>query len=83
MKQPLTKQLLEWLSLNGYNYLVAENQAQFDYYEFIPVKWNIDDFQNATMDYAFDKNIILSITDALHSFHLEDYSNHDVILPEE
>lgn len=80
MKQSLTKQLLEWLLLNGYNYLVAEDQAQFDCYEFTPVRWNIDDFQNATMDYAFDKHIVISIADALLSFHLEDYSNHDVIL---
>jgi len=85
MTAPLSKQLLEWLLSKGYNYLVAENQSQYDYYQFTPVKWDIDTYQNELFKHNSDTHIILSISDSLKTLMLlaDGYLNHDVNLPEQ
>lgn len=81
MKVDLTKQLLEWLSSEGYTYLVAENQAANDWYVFEPVKWDDDAFFAECLTVGFEDHMILSISEALRSLYFEDYLNHEVVLP--
>lgn len=83
MITPMNRDLLLHLHETGYNYLVAENQAQNDWYVFEPVKWNEDAFFAECLTTSFDDHMILSIAEALNSFHYEDYLNHEVILPEQ
>lgn len=81
MTTAVTRELLENLQKEGYTFLVAENQASFDWYTFIPVKWDEEYFMNETIKYSFDDHMILSISEALRSLRFEDYLNHEVILP--
>jgi len=81
MKVPLTKELLLHLKEEQYTYLVAENQAQQQWYVFKPVDWNEEAFSNECLTNDFDDHMILNIDSALDVFMYEDYLNHEVILP--
>lgn len=81
MRVTITRELLIYLQNNGFTFLVAENQAKFDWYIFTPVDWNEDAFFAECLTTSFDDHMILSIVEALNSFRFEDYLNHEVILP--
>ena len=81
MTTAVTRELLVWLHDEGYTYLIAEDQAENDWYVFKPVQWDEEAFFAECLTSDFDDHMILSIAEALNTFQIEDYLNHEVILP--